>query len=140
VTITDFLLPLFVEVGLTLILFAMMGLARNRCLNSGEVRPDDIALGQPGWPKKVTQYANAFRNQFELPVLFYLVIVLILITKIGDMLLLVLAWLFVLSRIVHAYIHTTSNVVRQRGNIWGLGAVALIAMWIVFAVKVLTGI
>src|SRR5689334_7482191 len=134
-TVTDFLLPLFVEVGLTFVLLAMMGIGRTRCLNSGEVRPDDIDLGQQGWPKKVTQYANAFRNQFELPVLFYVAILIILITKVGDVLLLVLAWIFVLTRIVHAYIHTTSNVVRQRGNIYGLGVVALIAMWIVLFIK-----
>jgi hypothetical protein len=138
-TVTDFLLPVFVEVGLTLVLLALMGITRTRCLNSGEVRPDAIALGQPGWPKKVTQYANAFRNQFELPVLFYVLVAFILITKVGDVLLLVLAWLFVITRIIHAYIHATSNIVRHRGNIYGLGAVALIAMWIVFAIKILTG-
>ncbi|MBN9248538.1 MAPEG family protein [Hyphomicrobium sp.] len=139
-TVTDFLLPVFVEVGLTLVLLVMMAMARTRCLTNGEVRPGDIALGEQKWPTKVTQYANAFRNQFELPVLFYVLVAFILITRVGDVLLLVLAWCFVVTRIIHAYIHVTYNTVRHRGAIFGLGAVALIAMWIVFAIKILTGI
>jgi len=139
-TVTDFLLPVFVEVGLTFVLLIMMAVARTRCLTNGEVRPNDIALGEPKWPTKVTQYANAFRNQFELPVLFYVLVAFILITRAGDVLLLILAWLFVFTRIIHAYIHVTYNTVRHRGAIFGFGAVALITMWIVFAIKTLTGI
>lgn len=139
-TVTDFLLPVFVQVGLTFVLLMMMAVTRTRCLSTGEVRSDAIALGEPGWPKKVTQYANAFRNQFELPVLFYVLVALILITKSGDVLLLTLSWLFVITRIIHAYIHVTYNNVSHRGGIYGLGAAALIAMWIVFAIKILTGI
>jgi hypothetical protein len=138
-TVTDFLLPVFVEVGLTFVLFLMMAVTRTRCLSGGEVRADDIALGEQAWPKKVTQYANAFRNQFELPVLFYVLVAFILITKAGDVLLLTLAWFFVITRIIHAYIHVTYNTVSHRGGIYGLGAVALIAMWIIFAIKILTG-
>jgi hypothetical protein len=55
-------------------------------------------------------------------------------------LLLVLAWIFVILRIVHAYVHTTNNVVLVRGRVYGAGLVVLLAMWIIFAVKILTGI
>lgn len=137
-TVADFLLPLFVQVGLTFALLWMMALGRVGALRSGIVKPEDIALGEQGWPKKTTQCGNAFRNQFELPVLFYLLIALILITRAGDLLLLVLAWLFVILRIAHAYVHTTSNVVFLRGRIYGGGFLALIIMWIVFAFKILT--
>jgi hypothetical protein len=138
-TVTDFLLPVFVLVFMTLILLLMTAVRRVSNLRSGEVRADDIALGQPGWPEKTTQYGNAFKNQLELPVLFYVLIAFILITRAGDLLLLVLAWIFVLLRIAHAYIHTTNNVVLLRGRVYGGGIVVLIAMWIIFAVKILTG-
>jgi hypothetical protein len=62
-----------------------------------------------------------------------------LITRVGDTLLLSLAWLFVLSRLVHAYIHTTSNIVVYRFRAYVVGALALMAMWVIFAVKILTG-
>lgn len=139
-TVAEFLLPVFVLVFMTFVLVLMTGLNRVSHLRSGEVRPDDIALGQQNWPKKTTQYGNAFRNQLELPVLFYLLIAFILITRVGDFLLLVLAWVFVILRLAHAYIHTTSNIVLLRGRVYGAGLVVLLAMWIIFAVKILTGI
>jgi hypothetical protein len=121
-----------------LLLRAAVG--RVSSLRSGEVKPEDIALGEPGWPKKTTQYGNAFKNQLELPVLFYVLVAFILITRVGDLLLLVLAWIFVVLRLVHAYVHTTHNTVLVRGRVYGGGLVALLAMWVIFAVKVLTGI
>ncbi len=138
-TVTDFLLPVFVEVALTFALLLRTALGRVSSLRSGEVKADDIALGEPGWSKTTTQYGNAFKNQFELPVLFYVLIAFILITRVGDILLLVLAWIFVILRLAHAYIHTTGNDVLLRGRIYGGGFVVLLAMWIIFAVKILTG-
>jgi hypothetical protein len=138
-TVTDFLLPVFVLVFMTFVLLLMTAIRRTSSLRSGEVKPDDIALGEPGWPKTTTQYGNAFKNQLELPVLFYVLIAFILITRVGDLLLLVLAWVFVILRLVHAYVHTTNNVVHLRGRVYGGGLVALLAMWVIFAVKILTG-
>ena len=57
----------------------------------------------------------------------------------GDALLLVLAWIFVVSRLVHAYIHTTSNIVDRRFKVYCVGLVARFAMWLAFAAKILTG-
>ena len=93
----------------------MTAVQRTSHLRRGEVKADDIALGEPGWPKKTTQYGNAFKNQLELPVLFYVLIAFILITSVGDVLLLALAWVFVALRVIHAYIHMTSNIVLLRG-------------------------
>lgn len=139
-TVTDFLLPVFVLVLLTFLLLLRTAFGRVSNMRSGEVRPEDIALGEPGWPKTTTQYGNAFKNQLELPVLFYVLIAFILITRVGDLLLLVLAWIFVIFRVAHAYVHTTNNVVLLRGRVYGGGLVVLLAMWVVFAVKILTGI
>jgi hypothetical protein len=139
-TDTDFLLPVFVLVLLTFLLLLRTAFGRVSNMRSGEVRPEDIALGEPGWPKTTTQYGNAFKNQLELPVLFYVLIAFILITRVGDLLLLVLAWIFVILRVAHAYVHTTNNVVLLRGRVYGGGLVVLLAMWVVFAVKILAGI
>ncbi len=72
------LLPVFVQVGLTFALLIGMVLARRSTLVSGETKIRDIALGEPNWPKGATQIANCYRNQFELPVLFYVLIALAL--------------------------------------------------------------
>jgi hypothetical protein len=138
-TVTDFLLPVFVLVGLAFVLLLMMARERVGSIRRGDVRVEDIALREPNWTPRGTKYANAFHNQLELPMLFYVLIAFILITRAGDVLLLVLAWIFVLSRIVHAYVHTTSNRVALRFRIFAAGVAALVAMWIIFAVRIVTG-
>jgi hypothetical protein len=51
-----------------------------------------------------------------------------------------MAWLFVLSRLLHAYIHSGTNYVRHRFNAFAFGAIVLLAMWIIFAVRILLGL
>jgi len=132
------LLPLFVEVILTLVLWSWMAMLRTRDFNSGAVRPDNIALREPNWPKRTTQLANAFANQFELPVLFYVLTILEYVTHLAGIVFVVLAWVFVIFRLLHAYVHVTSNIVRLRGALYGIGAFVLIIMWVIYIVEVLT--
>jgi hypothetical protein len=131
------LLPLFVQVGMTLVLGVWLAGLRTPALRRGEVQPRDIALREPNWPRHITQVSNSFLNQFELPVLFYLLTVLELITKQADLLFVALSWVFVLSRLVHAFVHVTSNDLRLRGGFFGVGALVLIVMWAVFIVRIL---
>lgn len=139
-SIATILLPLFVEVALTFALLFWMGFSRIGALKAGQVKIGDIALGQTNWPPRVQQISNSYASQFQLPVLFYVLTVLSIITKHADFLFLVLAWLFVLTRFVHVYIHTTTNYVRHRFNAFLVGAVILLAMWIIFAAKILLGL
>lgn len=139
-TIADVLAPVFVQVFLTLGLLLWTAALRSSALLGGEVRPADIALRQPAWPGRATQVANAFSNQLELPVLLYVLVAFALITRKADLIFVVLAWVFVLTRLAHAFIHTTGNDVRQRGLVFGLGALVLIVMWIIFALKILLGL
>ncbi|MFA5956474.1 MAPEG family protein [Hyphomicrobium sp.] len=137
-TVTDFLLPVFVEVFLIFVLMAFMGVHRSRSLTSGEIKLEDVALDNTNYPARAKQFANSFNNQFELPMLFFVLIGFILITRVGDILLLILVWIFVVSRLLHAYVHTTSNNVDWRFRAYALGCVALFTMWAVFAFKILT--
>jgi len=131
------LLPLFVEVILTFGLLFWLAPLRRRAFTSGQVRESDIALGQMAWPTRTQQIANCFNNQFQLPILFYVLTILSIITRHADMIFLVLAWIFVLSRLAHAYVHTTSNRVLLRGGLYGFGAFALAIAWLIFIVRIL---
>ena len=131
------LLPVFVQVGLTFALLIAMALGRRRALVSGETKSRDIALGEPNWPKGATQFANCYRNQFELPVLFYVLIALALPLRHADLFIVLMSWVFVVTRFLHAGIFVTSNDVRQRGLVWFAGVLVLLAMWIYFALKML---
>ena len=131
------LAPVLVQVLLTFCLLFWTGRVRFAAARAGAVRVQDISLGERTWPAPVQQVSNAFANQFELPVLFYAVVGLALATRQGDTLFVGLAWLFVLTRIVHAGIYATSNVVIRRFQAFLAGALVLLAMWFVFAVKIL---
>ena len=134
------LVPLFVQIALTFGLFLWMAYYRVTLIRSGEVHPRSVALREPNWPPYVLQVANAAHNQLETPVLFYVLTVLAIITRHADIAFVVLAWIFVLTRVVHAYIHVTNNRVPRRGAVFGVSLLVLIVMWTMFAVRILLGL
>jgi hypothetical protein len=133
------LLPLFVEVILTFVLMLWMGALRGGDFRSGAVRPADVASREPRWPERTTQAAYSFSNQFELPVLFYVLTILVWVTRHAGYVFVILAWIFVICRVLQAYVHVTSNVYRWRSSLYAVGAVVLMVMWAIYIVEVLTG-
>ncbi len=134
------LLPLFVQVLLTFALgFRAAGL-RVAAVRRGDARARDVALREPNWPAPVMQVANAYQNQIELPVLFYVLTILAWITRHADLVFVLLAWVFVALRLMHAYVHVTSNRLAQRAMLFIAGAIVLAVMWAIFAVRILLGL
>jgi hypothetical protein len=97
-------------------------------------------LGEPNWPPRVTQVGNAYHNELELPLLFYVLTILSIITRHADLLFVLLAWVFVVLRLARAYIHVTDNSVSRRGMVFLAGAIVLAVMWAVFIVRILLGL
>jgi len=131
------LLPVFVLVGLTFFLLIWMAGARRNALVGGQTRIRDIALGQPNWPERSTQVANCFANQFEIPLLFYVLIAIALPLRRTDLVIVLLSWVFVVTRFVHAGIFVTSNDLNRRSLAWFAGVLVVFAMWVYFALKIL---
>jgi len=125
------LYPVFVQVALTLAVYCLLGVARGRALRSASRSKGnpDLAMGRFTWPEDAQKTANNQRNQFELPVLFYAVVAFALIVHGADLVMVMLAWAFVLTRIMHAAIHIGPNKVRWRTPAFALGFVVLAAMW-----------
>jgi hypothetical protein len=137
VSIPMILLPVFVQVGLTLALLIGMVALRRQTLVSGETKIRDIALGEPNWPVLATQVGNCYRNQFELPVLFYVLIALALPLRHADLFIVLMSWVFVVTRLIHAGVFVTSNDLGRRSTVWIAGALVLLVMWLYFALKML---
>lgn len=136
-SIQAILMPLFVQVALTFVLLFWMGGLRYRAVRTGQVEPEKVRLREPNWPPRVLQIANAYHNQLELPVLFYVVVLLAFASNTLDVTLLILSWLFVLSRLVHAYVHVTSNRLDRRTGVFGVGAIALLLMWVIVIARII---
>ena len=131
------LLPVFVLIGLTFALLLGMAGARRSALVGGQTKIRDIALGQPNWPIRATQIGNCFKNQFELPVLFYILVAIALPLRHADLIIVMLSWVFVITRFVHAGIFVTSNDLNRRSLAWFAGVLVLLAMWLYFALRIL---
>jgi hypothetical protein len=134
------LAPLFVQVALTFVLLVWMGLLRVRAVQRGAVQVRDIALGQPAWPENVTKAVNAYHNQLQLPLLFYLLVVLVLVVAPATPGIVFLSWLFVITRLLHALVHITTNNVSRRFFAFTAGLVVLVLMWLIFLVDIVFGL
>jgi hypothetical protein len=136
-SLASVLLPVFVQVALTFVLLLATGNTRVGAVKRKEVKVSDVALGQHNWPARIMQIGNSYNNQLQLPVLFYVLVILAWITRKADLMFVVLSWVFVISRIVHARIHTTTNDMRVRFYAFATGALVLLIMWAIFALRIL---
>ena len=131
------LMPVFAQLALTFVLLYWMSYLRIQAIRHGQVQPQAISLREPNWPPRAMQIGNAFHNQLETPLLFYVLTLLALITNTADSILWVLSWMFVVARVAHAYVHVTSNRIDRRGPLFLIGAAALTLMWIIVAARIL---
>jgi hypothetical protein len=136
-TLPAILAPVFAQALLVFVLMFWMGGARKTAVaaKAVEVRP-----GSPrnyGWPAKAQQVSDAYHNQFELPVLFFALVPLVIITRKADLLFVLLAWVFVALRWLHAFEHATANRLKLRFGLFAASAIVLLIMWAVFALRIL---
>jgi hypothetical protein len=79
---------------------------------------------------------NALMNLFEVPVLFYVLCLTVLVLKREDAVFVGAAWVYVVLRAIQALIHVTYNNVLQRGSAYLASTSLLCLMWAWLAWKV----
>lgn len=124
------LFPVFALGALTFFVALWMARLRFKAVRQGDLDRRYYKLNR-GWepPEYLAKVSRNFENLLEIPVLFYVVALMIYITKQVDFTNVVLAWLYVSTRFVHSYIHTTYNNVRHRMIPFLLGSILLIVIW-----------
>ena len=128
------LLPAFVQFALTVYVLTRMGQGRVRAVRSGQVKRSEVDT-KSAYSESVQKFANNYVSQFELPVLFYVVLAFALATELIDYVLIGLAWAFVGARLVHSFVHTGSNRIATRFKIFVAGLVILVGMWAWFGLR-----
>lgn len=121
-------IPVLVQVLLTIVLYMVLNVRKIRAVKAGDVNEARRGLYDDAWPEYVLKVNNCIRNQFEVPVLFYVVSISLAVLGAVSMPALVLAWLFAASRIAHAYVHTGSNYVPLRRKIFTVGVLIVLLM------------
>jgi hypothetical protein len=120
--------PVVVMVLVTLLIYVRLIKVKIRELKAGRVDMARRGIHEDAWGESVMLINNNIRNQFELPVLFYVVCVVLWALEAVGTLALVAAWLFVLSRIAHAWVHLTSNYIPNRRRFFTVGWWILVFM------------
>lgn len=134
------LLPLIAMVAITFAVWLTMYFTRMNEIVRKRIHPQALA-SQADALKLLTDSAgpaNNLRNLFEMPILFYVAILLTLILLIQDAVLIGLSWTYVALRAAHSLIHCTYNRVMHRFVTYAASCVVLLLMWLQFAWYVIT--
>ena len=77
---TAILWPVLAQIGWTMLLYAWLTVARKRAVDRGEVDYSAFLLGREE-PLEPARIARNLANQFELPVIFYALVILLLVLQ-----------------------------------------------------------
>ncbi len=113
------------------VLFAM-GFGRVRAIKGREVSIKSFVLmeGKAQLSQRLQQMDRNFSNLLEIPVLFYLWCLVVMVLPLQANELLLLAWVYVAMRCLHSVIHTTYNNVNHRFSVFVLSCLLLLVMWV----------
>jgi hypothetical protein len=126
--------PAIAMVVLTMVVWVRMYSTRIAQMKRERIHPQAVATSAQSAAKLTdSKGADNFRNLFELPVLFYLALIVAVQTAQVSVLTLSLAWAFVALRVLHSAIHCAYNKVIHRFYVYFFGGVVLWALWAVLA-------
>jgi hypothetical protein len=130
--------PMFAMVVLTCVVLGVMFRTRVQSVVSGDISISYYKTYRDGKePDKAIQLSRHFANIFEVPTLFYIVCLVAMITLQSAPIFQLLAWAYVLLRVVHAYIHIGRNKVMHRMRVYFFSWVVLMLMWMYVLIGIL---
>ena len=127
--------PMIAQAFLTFVAYSVMYRRRVGAVMSGAAKLRQFERRGEEPAASETAASNVL-NQFELPVLFYAVVLALYVTNGVSYVAVTLAWLFVISRCVHASVHMGSNKVLLRRNLFMVGFAVVVVLWLWFALHI----
>lgn len=123
--------PFFAMIFLTLVVWVYMYIRRIAFINRNKISPADLArsgaLAELS-PAAVNNPSDNLKNLFELPVIFYALVLYLFVTKQVDTVYVLAAWIFVVFRVLHSVVHCTFNLIMLRFYLY---LVAALALWFI---------
>jgi hypothetical protein len=121
--------PFFATLLLTFLVWVYMYIRRIHFITSRKIRSKDLAV--PGKlaeisPPSVSNPSDNLKNLFEIPVIFYVLILYLFVTNQVDALYLNAAWLFAILRGLHSIVHCTFNLVMLRFYLYLFSTLAVV--------------
>jgi len=122
--------PMAVQGALTFSVLLLLLRRRVKALYAKQMRLSYYRLFPGGEPEDIAVVQRSFLNQFEIPVLFYMICVMAAVLGKVDMTMLYAAWAYAGLRVLHAAVHIYNNNVRWRATIFLVSCTVLLFMWI----------
>ena len=129
--------PMFAMVLLTLVMLVVLFMSRVRAVREKQVPAYQYkTMSAAAEPDYALKPARHFVNLFETPVLFYVACLAAMILGFTGSTMVLLAWAFVVLRVIHAIVHITVNRIPIRGGVYALSWIVLLAMWLMLVLGV----
>jgi hypothetical protein len=130
-------LPVLAHAVLIFMLYIYLGIVKSRAVKEGTVDRKKAALDPKAWPESVVKVINNLGNQFESPIIFYIISIIYYLTNNVDSFLISIMSIYVLTRYMHTYIHVTSNFVPYRFKLFLAGVLILLALTLWLTLKLI---
>lgn len=132
--------PALAMVALTLVVWVRLYAVRIPEMRRLRIHPQAVATSAQKSARLIdTRAADNFSNLFEVPVLFYLALIVAYLTQQATPLVLGLAWCFVAGRVLHSLIQCSYNKVMHRFTVYMVSTCLVWVLWLVLAVGLLRG-
>ncbi len=124
---TEIFKPFIAMLLLTLIVWVYMYARRIPFILSSKFTPQQLTPTELARlsPPQVANPSDNLKNLFELPTLFYAVLLYFYVTQQVDLPYLIAAWIFFGFRVLHSIVHCTFNLVPLRFWLYAISALAL---------------
>jgi hypothetical protein len=112
---------------LTLLVWAYMYARRIPFITGSNLRPEQLTAVEFARlsPPAVANPSDNLKNLFELPTIFYALVIYLYVRQQVDRVDLIGAWIFVGFRVLHSAVHCTINVIPVRFWLYAASAAAL---------------
>ncbi|GMB81408.1 MAPEG family protein [Shinella zoogloeoides] len=125
--------PMIAHAALVFGLYMLLSTRRVGAVRDGRAKAEQFRENRDE-PVESLVVKNAIANQFELPVLFYAVSILLYLVDADNPVTVAGGWLFVALRYAHAYVHVTSNRLRYRRPLFIASLLVAMMLWLWLAV------
>jgi len=125
--IASILWPMLAHIGWVSVLYVWLTIARQRAVKSGQIESSCFVLGRDE-PLEVARITRNLANQFELPLIFYALVVLLVALGQVTLFDVIAAWVFVAGRVAHTLVQTLTDNVPLRGQVFTINFLAVVAL------------
>jgi len=125
--IGSILWPMLAHIGWVSMLYVWLTVARQRAVRSGQIESSCFVLGRDE-PLEVARITRNLANQFELPLIFYALVVLLVALGQVTPFDVIAAWVFVAGRVAHTLVQTLTDNVALRGQVFTINFLAVVAL------------